>query len=122
VIPAHFARDDFVAIGMVGVLLEEGEVLIGLAILLLEKLLPLIFVPELGTPEIVVRHRKPLEHGSCRCKGFFSLDLEAQLPAGGGNIVAFFAAQGRGHARAIENGHEGVLRWLIRAAPFQAGD
>ena len=43
--PAHFLRDDLVALRMVEVLLEQLHVFLRLMVLLLEKPLPLVLVP-----------------------------------------------------------------------------
>ena len=43
--PAHFARDDLVALRMIEILLEQLHVFLRLLILLLEKSLPLVFIP-----------------------------------------------------------------------------
>src|SRR5438094_7387959 len=45
-LPAHLARDDFVAVGMIHVFFEKLHVTLGLAVLLLEETLPLVFVPD----------------------------------------------------------------------------
>ena len=45
-VPAHLAGDDLVAIRVVDVALEKFHVLLGLAVLLLEEALPIVFVPD----------------------------------------------------------------------------
>ncbi len=44
-VPAHLAGDDLVAVRVVDEALEEFHVLLGLAVLLLEEPLPIVFVP-----------------------------------------------------------------------------
>jgi hypothetical protein len=43
--PTHFARDDFVPLRIVEIFFQQLHVLLRLLILLLEKPLPLVFIP-----------------------------------------------------------------------------
>src|SRR5206468_8705483 len=69
--PTHLPSDDFVAVGIIKVCLQQLHVLFGLAVLLLKEALPLILIPDTFGLTLVLSHTG-LNASFAVCAKFFA--------------------------------------------------
>jgi len=84
--PAHLARDDLVSLRMIQILLEQLHVFLRLMVLLLEKPLPLVFIPDPIRLWLVRGHIFVLGHSPRPRKRVFAVVTEAGRSSGGINF------------------------------------
>src|SRR5437867_13146891 len=78
--PTHLSSDDFVAVGIIKVRLQQLHVLFGLAILLLKEALPLVLIPDTFGLTLVLSHTG-LNASFAVCAKFFTPALPENLPS-----------------------------------------